>query len=940
MSKHIVRRRPALTRLVAIGVLVIGLGLLFAATPQSRVAQLKSRNSSQTDNARGGGSLIVVSADVKDKTIQFGDALDVLITFQNQGKEPITIPADALVLKNDGWVGFPGLGSGLGESALIRAGYFSKEPFTLQPGESVAMTGSNIEMAVKSMGPMKAEFIIETADDSIAKALGKPPAFTVSYYVAPSKLIASAWTARTSDARQQLQAEFREALLIGAKETDWRDRFFAENTLTFMGCYSMPLLESAMKDADPAVRKQAVSSLSHAAWSAGELNAFIADLVKQKETLAWIASVEKCDEKHALLESIRLATAALADSNASVRVAAIAVLTQRAVEESSDRAYIAQHPDMSEKERQRYDTVGLIDPTIPLVQKMTGDADPGVRAEAQKFLSTFASQPKVAGNVAVSLADADAAVRKQALEALKRSPEPPPMSAIEKAFASATGEVALGLIELMFEREDAELAARLAPGFKSRTPAERLMILTSIAGHADEAALKLVELGLKDSDTNVRRAALMRLLGFPNAQAIALIKANSAEFSPQEREVAAAVQREIAARTIFPFLGRTVAASENIFPSREGTGPLVSPDGKWIAYVETGWGRPGGSGGMGRSNLLSITHVVRSDGSADRIVSDMFLVGWMADSRRVATARDGFAAIVDLNGKVVKEFGEPLEKPSTGRGIGGAVWPKGELRHQFGSEMPHTKGFQSREFDPKTIMDIDYGEDAAFSPDGQWFGPRRVKDQWQFLDAEGQKSEMKPPADYSRWGSRAVWSPDGAHVLIIPLHPSNSGGRGEIIETRKALALDFLGQSIATFEVDQVPSIGGWDYRKGRWNPWSKDGKHIAFVRRGQVWVADDNGSNGRQVTFDAANKVFPTFSPDGTKLAYITWQFDERRGYMQLGPTDLWVVDLMNGLATRVTHADAGRIEDLDWLGENMLIYDRIEQGDRHSSLRTASLR
>jgi len=25
--------------------------------------------------------------------------------------------------------------------------------------------------------------------------------------------------------------------------------------------------------------------------------------------------------------------------------------------------------------------------------------------------------------------------------------------------------------------------------------------------------------------------------------------------------------------------------------------------------------------------------------------------------------------------------------------------------------------------------------------------------------------------------------------------------------------------------------MGEWNYRKGRWNPWSKDGNHLALVR-------------------------------------------------------------------------------------------------------------
>jgi hypothetical protein len=68
---------------------------------------------------------------------------------------------------------------------------------------------------------------------------------------------------------------------------------------------------------------------------------------------------------------------------------------------------------MTEREKQTYDSLGLVDPALPLVKKLAADADPGVRAEAQKFLSNFASQPGVAGDVVAALGDADAGVRNQ-----------------------------------------------------------------------------------------------------------------------------------------------------------------------------------------------------------------------------------------------------------------------------------------------------------------------------------------------------------------------------------------------------------------------------------------------------------------------------------------------------------------------------------------------
>ena len=937
------RRFPATVTTMVMILLVFG--SLLAASHRSRMSQTPSQAISQPNHSRTAGNLVVVATNVRDKTIRFGDELVVLITLQNQGTKPIRIPLNALTLKNEKWIQGSGWGSGLGESPLVRTGVDAQDEFTLQPGESAALTASSIELGSHSMGSMKAEFTIESEDEDLRRELGKPERFTVSYYVAPSRLMTSAWAAKTAEEQSQLQPQIRE-LLLHASRPEESPGFYVLENLRHLGCHTLSLLESAMRDSDAIVRAQAVRALL-TVQAGAELNSFLSRLDTENEGRTWAASVERCEENRDLedRERVRLALIGLGDKDARVRTAAISVLTSRAAVEANLRRSLATNPrgreSMDQRTKQMYDSIGLVDPALPLIKKMAADADPSVRAEAQKFLSNFASQQGVARDVVASLGDSDASVRTQALLALKSSHDPPPMSTIEKAFASTKGEVALGLIELIYEREDSEMATSLTPGFQERSAAERLMILTAIAGHTNDAALKLVGLGLKDGDTVVQRAALMRLLGFSSEKSLPLIKTNSASFSPDLRQLAITVQKELESHIIFPSLGRSDSSlPERTFPSIEGTGPTVSPDGKWVAYVETGWGRPGGSGGMGRSNLLSITHVVRGDGTSDRVVSDMFLAGWMSDSRRLASARDGFAAIVNLNGKPVLEFGDRLDKPDIGAGIGSEVWPTGDMRHQFGVRQPHSKTFQN-DRDREAMFSFDYGEDAAFSPDGKWFGPRRVNNQWQFVDPDGNKREVKAPDRETLWGSQAVWSPDGTRVVVVPVQPSGSFGRDKVIEPAKAFVIDVSGPTIAAvIDVDQVWSMGGWNYRKGRWNPWSRDGKRLALIRNGQAWISDPDGGNATQVTFDASNKIFPTFSPDGTKIAYITWQFDNREHYMRLGPTDIWVIDIKTGLAVRVTRADSGRIEGLDWLDNGTIIFDRLGPDDRHSMLRTVLLR
>jgi Tol biopolymer transport system component len=75
-----------------------------------------------------------------------------------------------------------------------------------------------------------------------------------------------------------------------------------------------------------------------------------------------------------------------------------------------------------------------------------------------------------------------------------------------------------------------------------------------------------------------------------------------------------------------------------------------------------------------------------------------------------------------------------------------------------------------------------------------------------------------------------------------------------------------------------------------RYPAYSPDGRRIAFLsdRTGtfQVWVMDADGSDQRQLTFDAASKdQVPDWSPDGSQIAYVS----ATRG----GPGgDIWIMN------------------------------------------------
>ncbi len=50
--------------------------------------------------------------------------------------------------------------------------------------------------------------------------------------------------------------------------------------------------------------------------------------------------------------------------------------------------------------------------------------------------------------------------------------------------------------------------------------------------------------------------------------------------------------------------------------------------------------------------------------------------------------------------------------------------------------------------------------------------------------------------------------------------------------------IDFKTRKVTRIEsVDPPVQMESWEYRKCRWNPWSRDGSRLAFLRDGQVWT-------------------------------------------------------------------------------------------------------
>ncbi|MBE3125122.1 MAG: PD40 domain-containing protein [Acidobacteria bacterium] len=135
-------------------------------------------------------------------------------------------------------------------------------------------------------------------------------------------------------------------------------------------------------------------------------------------------------------------------------------------------------------------------------------------------------------------------------------------------------------------------------------------------------------------------------------------------------------------------------------------------------------------------------------------------------------------------------------------------------------------------------------------------------------DLAGEPKELPGAADVL--GDGLSWSGDGRWIAFSRAYSRDLRGGGTRINFRPEGA-----------HIDVIPSSGGepkripvpqWVATKGdtqRRLSLSPDGKTVAFDSGGQIYAAHVNTGDIKQVTKDGG--VAPCFSPDGTKIAYLT---------------------------------------------------------------------
>ncbi len=304
--------------------------------------------------------------------------------------------------------------------------------------------------------------------------------------------------------------------------------------------------------------------------------------------------------------------------------------------------------------------------------------------------------------------------------------------------------------------------------------------------------------------------------------------------------------------------------------------PIPSPNGTMIAFVRTGWDRPGGVGGFGRSNLRSDIFVMDADGKVTKPdpLADTFLVGWTSDGKNIVCFRDYICFLVSPDGRRSKQ-----------------------------QTMPWYSELYKR-------MSTERSTYCAFLDAMCWV---RYTDCCNYIETNGRRSARNT----SSVGDILIPSPNGEYVAAV----SHGEGPLWVFDTRK--------DSWANLGKVTVHPDPEWDYIKPSWNPWFRDSSRLVFISNGDLVISSPDGRDQLRVAHVRGPAGLPVPSPDGSRIAFVSFEPTPMKIRPDLpfwGGTTIWVVAAHRGAKPRgVSQKAVETTYDLNWLNNRELVFDRI---------------
>jgi dipeptidyl aminopeptidase/acylaminoacyl peptidase len=164
-------------------------------------------------------------------------------------------------------------------------------------------------------------------------------------------------------------------------------------------------------------------------------------------------------------------------------------------------------------------------------------------------------------------------------------------------------------------------------------------------------------------------------------------------------------------------------------------------------------------------------------------------------------------------------------------------------------------------------------------------------------------------------GRGPVWSPDGQRIAFEKLSVAakelfvgngviNADGVGEVVfgdGGQPAWSPDSRRIAVGGLELWNADGTAPTFLAPGGSPAWSPDGERIAFVRDGEIWAVNPDGSEEAQLT-DAADHQ-PSWSPDGERIGFVRGTYPR---------TDVWVMNADGTAQRRLT--TGGEVTSFTW--------------------------
>jgi Tol biopolymer transport system component len=316
------------------------------------------------------------------------------------------------------------------------------------------------------------------------------------------------------------------------------------------------------------------------------------------------------------------------------------------------------------------------------------------------------------------------------------------------------------------------------------------------------------------------------------------------------------------------------SSSEVLLSTDNAYNPLPSPNGKFVAYVRLRWDPMKGSGGFGRSNLVSEVAVISADGNlvTKSAIAQTFISGWTPDDTQLVCFKNWIYFLVSLDGTRAAE-----------------------------GQVPQTP-FNRPEW-------------VSYSPSLATIVWTHMvdKSRWTIETPDRVLVSTQSPI-----GERAVPSPDGRYIAVY----------GEYSPTDLKVYDTQTGKWSALGKINIHPDGDGWHYLQPSWNPWFADSSRLAFFVGSTLVISTPEGQQKTETVMDG-HVGLPVPSPDGKSIAFITAEPHPSKvnsTHQFWGNTTMWVISTAPKSSPRaVTQKSDDETYDLNWLNNNTVVFDRV---------------